>query len=529
MQPKDNDCEVTAGSTRLTSVFQVSLKNSPDKTALIVGDHACSYRKLDEMIDLYGRALNGIGAGKDSIVGIFMPNCLDIVWLFLACNRIGAIANMTSAFAQTEEVIYEANSCRIEVLLVHSSLYPVVEGIGSRVPSLKKIFIVDAPDDHPLAWSRAVRSAPALITKPVLSEEQVAVIFYTSGSTGRPKGVTHTHGAFFTAAYNLAVTRRNGPDDRFAMSFHLCHAATYRILLSMFYCGGMCVFYDNEKMFGNFDAAAFIESLGKYGINYITASPSIWRQILDYPQLQKKDFAALKYLSATGDATTSELQREVKEKLGLPLAPVLGMTECGSFIMTGENVDPLPGELGYPIHATSVRLVDENDRDVRRGEAGQIIMKSDAVTVGYWKDPVNTAAVLKDGWFYTGDMARQDEEGRYYFVGRIKNTIIRNSGNITPEEVEDAVSRHPSVKSCGVTGVPDEKHGQAVAAVIVPADPETLPDPEELRRFLTPMISARKIPEFWYFTDKLPLNTVNKLDRKQLAGLVPRLAAEQGR
>jgi len=528
MESKQQSWEVPPESTRLTNMYRTALQTTPDKTAVIVGDQQCTYRKLDEMAELYGRALTGIGVAKDTVVGIFMPDCLELIWLFLACNRIGAIANMTSAFTQTEEFVYETGSSQTAVLLVHSKLHPIVENIQKRVPSLQKIFIVDAPDEHPLAWSRVVAQAPVCMTPTMLTEEQVAVIFYTSGSTAKPKGVTHTHRSFFEAAYNLVVSRKHDARDIFAMSFHLSHCAAYRILLSMFYCGGTSIFYDDEQIFKKFDAGAFIKSLKKYGVTHVLTTPSQWRQVLGYSHLQKEEFTTVRYLSCAGDAMTSDLQRETKEKLNMPLSVVLGMTECGSYILTREVVDPLPGEIGYPIHATNVRLMDGNDKDVPKGEVGQIIVQTAALMRGYWNDSANTAAVLKNGWLYTGDLARQDERGSYFFVGRCKNTIIRGGGNIAPEEVEDAISKHPAVKNCAVTGVPDAKYGQAVAAVVVLADPLASPPPGDLTEFLTPLIAARKIPEHWYFATELPLNSVAKLDRKQLAELVRQLAAKQG-
>lgn len=519
--------QIGEGSTRLLNVYHSALQNNPDKTAIVVGEQTCTYRKLDEMVEVYARVLYGMGVKQNSVVGIFMPDCLELIWLFFACNRIGAIANITSAFTQTEELVYEVSSSQASLLVVHSTLYPVAAQLESRIPSLQRILIIDAPPEQPLAWARAVQQAPEQITWPVLSEDQVAVIFYTSGSTAKPKGVTHTHGAFFSAAYNLVISRQHTATDVFAVSFHLSHCAAYRILLSMLYCGGTSVFYDDEKIFKRFAADIFIRSLQQYGATHVMATPSQWKQVLDYPQISQAALPTIRYVSAAGDAVTSELQRQVKEQLGLPLSIVLGMTECGGYILTREAVEPLPGELGIPIYGTLVRLIDEQGQEVALGEVGQIIVKTPAAMIGYWNDPVNTDKVLQNGWVYTGDLARQDESGRYFFVGRCKNTIIRGGGNIAPEEVEDAVSKHPEVKSCGVVGIPDAQYGQAVAAVVVPVDPMVLPAPDSLSEFLQPLLSARKIPEFWYFAAELPLNNVAKLDRKQLAVLVKQLAESE--
>ena len=519
------DRTLPPGTTRLINIYSSALKTRPDKLAVIIGDQSCSYRKLDEMVDLYGRALSGIGVSKDSIVTIFMPNCLDIVWLFLACNRLGAIANMTSVFAQTEEVISEANSCQTSVMLVHSALYPIVENIQARVPSLNELFIVDAPADHTRAWCRAVRQAPPSNTLPEkLSEDQVAAIFYTSGSTATPKGVTHTHRSFFHAAFNRAVTFNHGPQELFALSAQLSHFLAYIALLPMLYRGGTGVFCDGTTAFKKFDAGAFIDIIHKHGITHVHAAPSQWRQVLEHPKLQRSHFAAVKHVYAGSDAVTSELQQEFKGKLGIPLSVTYGMTECS--MIARASADPGPGEIGYPLHATSIRLVDESNHDVPLGEVGQIIVKSDSLMVGYWNDPANTACLLKNGWFYTGDLARQDDGGRYFFVGRCKNTIVRGGGNIAPEEVEEAICKHPAVKSCGVVGVPDAKSGQTIAAVIVTDDILLPPSIAELIEFLNPMISARKIPEYWYFADNIPVNSTAKVDRKQLAEQVQSLAGK---
>ena len=197
------------------------------------------------------------------------------------------------------------------------------------------------------------------------------------------------------------------------------------------------------------------------------------------------------------------------------------MTEALSCITNPQFGDKRLGSIGKPAVQTELRLVDDQGRDVSTGQTGELLVKSPAIMVGYWHNPEATAEALRDGWLYTGDLARCDAEGYFWFVGRKKEIIIHGGSNISPLEVEEIIDEHPAVRICCVVGVPDKHFGETVAAfVALRPDATERPTAAELRQFIAERIAAYMVPDRIKIVDELPLNATGKVDRKKLHALV---------
>lgn len=500
----------------LHELYREALATHPDKTAVICGTDSCSFRELEESSISYARALISIGVGRSDLVGIFSRSSLEVVRLYLACFRIGAIAVPLSCLIRAPEVAYEVTHSGLRVLLASAELAPEVRGLRETVPTLERLLVIDGPvETTEEDWQAVVRSATAPLPQVVVKESDPALILYTSGSTDRTKGVTHTHASMTQLAINRCSTFRHTADHLFLATGQICHAAALGVaLFPLWLAGGVSVFMPE------WNAKEWLEMLNCLRPTHAAFFPSQLVDLLARPEAQTAGYDSLEYCAVGGDVTARELQQRFREITGHELSQTLGMTECGGYITTSPFDRHKSGSLGKPIHGFQVRLLDPDGQEVPPGAAGEIAVQSGTVMSGYWNNAEATDRTFTNGWMRTGDIARRDDDGYYYFVGRSKEMIIRDAGNIGPGEVENALCEHPGVRRCGVIGVPDLLHGQAVHAFVeLKKDCCPLPTVQELTSFASRMLAERKVPEFWSFVDELPCTAAGKIDRKALRQL----------
>ncbi|MGV8124607.1 MAG: class I adenylate-forming enzyme family protein [Candidatus Xenobiia bacterium LiM19] len=500
----------------LYDLYREALQNTPDKPALIVDDTICTYRELHEVSEKWAQALLHCGVRRGDRISILMGNRIEYFQLYFACYRIGAIASPMSCVYQTlsDEVAFAVNLIKSKVLMVSSDYYPGIRDIKGSAPSLESIFVIDECDDERVSWKRFVQEASGTIPWPEVQVSDPALIIFTSGSTDRPKGVTHSHHSILQGAINKSTTMQLGNQDIYLIATMLCHASgSFGFSLPITYTGGTVIFM------GNYNTPGFLDLIEKHHPTHVTAVPTEVREIIEHPRSKQIDFSSIKTFMCGGDTVTHDILVGFHEITGFELNQGYGSTECEEFCMNPPYGKNKRGSIGLPVHGAKVRLIDAEGRDVLQGETGEIVVQNEATMVGYWDDPVNTGKAFIDGWLRTGDLAYQDEEGYYFFVGRIKNIIVKGGGNIAPAEVEDAINEHPGVKVSGVVGTPDVILGQIVHAFVVVDKERTEPGPseEELKQFVGKKLSAFKVPDRWTFVESLPQTSIGKIDRKALA------------
>jgi len=258
-----------------------------------------------------------------------------------------------------------------------------------------------------------------------------------------------------------------------------------------------------------------LEQLQRHRVTIFGALPVMLNALLHVPNASSFDISGLRACFAGGDAVATELQRRFKETFRVDVTEACGMTEVQPYACNPLGARGKVGSIGLPAPGATLRLVDEFGRDVADGEAGEVLVKSPAAMVGYWKDPDATAATIRDGWLSTGDLARKDADGYYWFVGRKKEIIVRGGSNISPLEVEDAIYQYPAVREVGVVGCPSSDLGEVVLAFVGLKNGDSATE-QDIKDFLAARMAAYKIPERIIFVPELPKGLTGKVHRRTL-------------
>ncbi len=507
----------------LGDLYQNQLKKTPGKDAIIFKGSSCSYAEFDEAVKQSARALLGLGITRGSRVALFINNCTELVELYFACFGIGAIAVPLNHRYMKDEVVYATDHCSADILITDGELLQRVKDVRDSVPSIKGIFTVGADsgkEDN--SWESVKRSAANTYEWPHVNERDPATILYTSGSTNKPKGVTYTHYSLFNLCSSRKITQGLTEDDVGLAATAICHVgASVGVAFPVLYAGGTVVILEKP------DPLLFLECVEEYRPTRTILLPAQLIDVLEHPKAGEVDFGCFTEIASGGDYISHDLYEHVRKITGFELNQLYGMTECEGLCFTPASSPVKRGSIGKPRHGVEIRLVDSEGNDVETGEPGEILVKSQSVMAGYWNDEENTSATLRDGWLKTGDIGRKDEEGYYYYSGRIKEVIIKGGSNVAPGEVEEVLDDHPSVSLSGAVGVPHKRYGELIH-IFIELKPglENPPDETELRSYTSERLAAYKVPDRWTFVEKLPRNDVGKIDRRGLHVLAAELDAD---
>ncbi|BAF71833.1 class I adenylate-forming enzyme family protein [Sulfurovum sp. NBC37-1] len=505
----------------LYEIIDQAVKQTPDKKAVICGEKSYTYAQLSEKMDLWAKTLISLGITRGDRVALFMKNSVELVGLYFACFRIGAIAVPLNTRYQTPEAVYGIEQSGSRILITSSELFPVVENLDSTVASLEHIYIMDGDSNHAsLSWNKMLTdTANNRVIFPDLSITDPALIIYTSGSTGEPKGVVHTHETLYHLIEYRSAYHDTIPSDSVLIATQICHMAGFTMALFFLKNSATVV------MVEEFEPGAYIKLLNQYKPILTGLLPTQFLEVLECPGAEQADFSPVKYALSAGDKVSHHLYELFRILAGHDIMEAYGLTEAEGCFMQPKEGKIKPGTIGKPIWGTQARLIDKDGRDVPRGKTGEIFLKGKLITIGYWNKPEENKKAFENGWFHTGDLAYEDEEGYYHFVGRIKELIIRGGSNIMPGEVEDVLEDHPKVESCGIVGFPDKHYGSIVGAFVVPRQGVPAPTADELRDFVSQRLSHYKVPQKWIFVDSLPKNPVGKIDRKKLHSMAEQYIA----
>jgi long-chain acyl-CoA synthetase len=484
----------------------------PDKTALIFNQQNWTYAELDEIANRLAASLIQLGIQPGDAIGLHLSNCPEMVFCYYACFKIGAIAVPLNNRLKGSELQYILNHCGARLYIGQPDLFSEVERMTALLPSIQHYYLLAEaqlfPNTQPFA--KLLAQSETKVKFPTIANDAIAAILYTSGTTARPKGVTHTHHTLErTAEYCIETVKLNHEDILCGM-LPLCHIFGFALqLVSGVKMGATLL------IIPQFEPELVLRSLRQHRATILFGLPVMYNALTHYPEACTYKLSSLRTCIAGGDAVPSSLQQRFQDIFGVEISEGCGMTEVIPYSLNPPSGEKRVGSIGKAAVGMSLRLVDEQGKDVPQGEVGEVLVKSEAMTIGYWHHPEATAATIKDGWLYTGDLAWMDADGYYWFVSRKKEIIVRGGSNISPLEVEAVLYQHPAVKEAAVIGVPDRVWGERVQAYVAFRDGQSTTE-LELKEFVSEKIAAYKVPEAIAFLPELPKGLTGKIQRKAL-------------
>lgn len=493
-----------------------------DHTALTFGERSYTYREMGRYGDCLANAFQSIGLKKGDRVAFLMANCPEYVFCEIAVAKTGGIRVPLAVLLGSGDHIYMMNQAECSILIYHERM---ASRVKEMIPSLETVktfvCISEEPskvEDGHLHLQSLMEQYEPKCEKVHIDVEDLVGIYYTGGTTGKPKGVMLSHRAWVYTVLIEMLEFGFAWNEVFAYMTPLTHAGGC-LMLPVLLRKGRCVILDH------FDPKLFLEAVEKEKITATFLVPTMVYVLLDYPDLRKFDLSSLRNIIYGASAIAPERLKQAVTTFGPIMTQLFGQTEapmCISALSREEHVidDPererrIFSSAGRPTYHAEVRLLDESGREVQTGEAGEIVVRCANMMSGYLKNPEATAETIRDGWLYTGDIAKRDEEGFLYIVDRKKDMIVSGGFNIFPREIEDTLFEHPSVKGTAVVGVPHPKWGEEVKAIVVLHEGKSASQ-EELINFVKERkggLMAPKTVEFW---DSIPVTNLGKLDKKAI-------------
>ena len=464
----------------------------PRQTALYCGDAAITWSELDGSTTTLARWLRDQGLQPGDRVAVYAPNSMELVQLFLAAQKAGLIAATVNTRLKPVEIGVILEHAQPKLAFCDPALRPTLDEAGVACPVIERL-----PD-----------LAAGAEDLPDYGPAQPAVIIYTSGTTGKPKGVLHTQGSLFQKGVKSAPLNRAPPDSVRLGSLPMMHVSGLWFLSTGIYLGAP------TALLPKFEAGAALDAIEAYGATAMGGLPTMIQALVEEQAVRPRDVSSLRWAVSGGDVVSPTLQERFAELFGTELLELYGMSEmCAICINPSGGVRK--GSAGVPLDGIQVRSVDDQGLPLPDGEVGEIAIRGSSLFAGYWDDPEATGAAVRNGWLHTGDLGLVDADGYVWFRGRKKEIIIRAGSNISPQEVEEALYKHPAVLEAGVIGLPCPTNGERVAAFVVLRDGHAA-DAETLRQFARQHIADYKAPEDVHFLLVLPKNSVGKVQRRAL-------------
>jgi acyl-CoA synthetase (AMP-forming)/AMP-acid ligase II len=496
---------------------------APGSTALVDGNtgRKRTYGELHERTSALADALRKKGIRRGDRVGILALNSPEFIEVVLAVAKLGAITVPANFRLSPDEVRYVLEDSGASALFYSSQLAQVAKAAADGLAIHTMTEIPSAADRAPNPASQASPASqyedlvadgdPAPLERDV-AESDVALIMYTSGTTGRPKGAMLTHGNLLWQAIN-ALTIEDGLSSHdvtvtVAPLFHIGGLGVHT--LPLLHLGGGNVILES------FVPQQVVAAMAEHKPTVMFLVPAMWAAITRCPELDRSGLVPPRHSLAGGSPTPLPVLKFFTDR-GWNFAEGFGMTETspGCSVLDSDHLITKAGSIGQPLMHLRWRLVDDSDRDVPTGQVGELVVQGPNVFTGYWGKPAETAEALRGGWFHTGDLGRADAEGYVTLVDRKKDMIITGGENVYPIEVEQALFQHPDVDDVAVIGVPDEKWGESVVAVVVRTEGSELTG-EDLIAWVRDRLAHFKCPGRVEFVADLPRNATGKLLKREL-------------
>ncbi|WP_017379215.1 fatty acid--CoA ligase family protein [Paenisporosarcina sp. TG-14] len=507
----------------VTRVRETALQQ-PTKTAYHFMGIDTSYAEFDQSIARFASALRELGVEKGDHIAFLLGNTPHYLISLYATMRLGATAIPINPIYTADEISFIIQNSDTKVVIALDMLLPLVEKAAGAFPSVLTYVICETSPEAgdkiealPDSVREKVKSFTQLITSsspevlPVKIEpDDTAVILYTSGTTGRPKGAMLTHENLFSNARDTADYLGFTASDKVLATLPVFHVFALTVVVNAPLLKGATIL-----LVPRFSPQDVFNTVKDQQATIFAGVPTMYNFLYQFPQANIEDFSTIRLAISGGSSLPVALLHNFEDKFNVRISEGYGLSEASPVTCFNPlNRDRKPGSIGMSILNVENRVVNELGDDVEVGEVGELIVRGPNVMKGYYKMPEETAATIRDGWLYTGDLAKIDDEGYFYIVDRKKDLVIVGGYNVYPREVEEVLFAHPGIVEAAVIGLPDANFGEAIHAYVVVKDQNL--DAQALNSFCAEHLAKYKIPSNFEFLTEIPKNTTGKILRRSL-------------
>ncbi|MFO7964762.1 MAG: AMP-binding protein [Desulfobacterales bacterium] len=510
-----------ANGLTLGHVVRYNVLRKPRKTAIIFQDKRYTWAEFNARVNQLAHALLDAGIEKGDVVSILSLNRNEYLELYFACGKIGAVMNALNFRLSHEEIkraIIHSES-KLEIIdTFFEDLYGRITD-GPNGDNRRAVFVGGEPAHKQATYEDFIRNQPEKEPAFEVDPDDPVLLQYTSGTTGTPKGALLTHNNFVWDALNSLYHSEVEFNDVLVTASPFFHCSGLHILTDTAFLKAMTII-----IIPLWNAEQVCEAIQRERATLTFVMMPMMPSFLEAIRSGRYDLSSLKGIGSSAAAYTSDLYIEVLYRTGAKsISFGYGLTEAAPGVTLHENTAEVlykqGNSLGKPTFTSEVRVVDDRGREVPKGEMGELIVRGPQVFKGYMKDKQATEKMKKNGWLYTGDLVSEDNDGNFWFKGRIKDMIKSGGENVFASEVEQCILKaNPEVKEVAVYGKPDEKWGEAVAAACILNSGARL-SPEELIARTRDVIAHYKVPKYVYFIDEFPLTGAGKIAKYKLVSI----------
>jgi fatty-acyl-CoA synthase len=503
------------------------------REAVVDRDVRLTYEQFGDRCDRWSAALQALGVGRGDRVAYIAPNTHTHLEGYYAVPQIGGVIVPLNYRLTADDFAYLLTHSGSKVVCAHPELMPAVDRIRDQLPTDLRFVALEQPRDGWLDYERLVADAPPTPVRPSIDERDLLAINYTSGTTSKPKGVMITHRNAYMNAVGTLLHLPMQVGDRYLWTLPMFHANGWTFTWIVTAIGGTHV------CLGKVEPARVFGLIRDERINMLCAAPTVLIGLANAPADSRGDVPKGVRVVTAGAPPAAATIRAIEQGLGWTVTQVYGLTETAPFITVCE---PRPEDQSLPaddrarvkarqgvelVTSGELRVVDAEGHDVPRDGAtlGEIVARGNVVMAGYFNDKAATDAVIRDGWFHTGDAAVMHPDGYVEIRDRIKDVIISGGENISSVEVEAALLAHPAVMEAGVVGLPHEKWGEAPYAFVV-LKPGAAATPDDLREYCRAKLAHFKVPHGFTFVADLPRTATGKIQKYVLRNNRPNMATQ---
>jgi acyl-CoA synthetase (AMP-forming)/AMP-acid ligase II len=501
--------------------FTKSARTFPERLAIVYGDYELTYYQANARINRLANALRRLGIQKGSNVAILLHNCPQFIEILFACFKAGIGTVPLNFRLHPKECAFIIDNSEAVAVFLGEDFKNSLYTLKREMPKVKHYVCVSEPLEGMISYETLLQGQSTAFVDEKVERDDLAWLFYTSGTTGRPKGAMLTHHVLMMMTMNFyADMSPLGPEDVILHAAPLSHGSGLYGIPNVAKAAANVILHTKS-----FEPKAVFETIERRGVTNMFVAPAMIKRLVTSPEIGRYDLTSIRCINYGGAPIYEEDLKEAVRKMGQVFVQLFGQAESPMTITylrkeehllegTEEQMKRLTSA-GIARTDVEVQIFDSKDRELPPGEMGEIVVRGEVVMKGYWRNPEATAETMRGGWLHTGDLGIMDERGYVYILDRAKDMIISGGENIYSREIEDVIIKHPAVYEVAVIGVPDEKWGEAVKAIVSLREGKKATD-EEIINFCKEHLASYKKPKSVDFIEAIPKNPYGKVLKREL-------------